>query len=72
MEHTSYGTIHDFVYKMLALPLRALGTSYIGSILTVFAISILWSVGINSGSMVNGFVINGKWICKTILDRKPS
>ena len=56
MEHTSYGTIHDFVYKMLALPLRALGTSYIGSILTVFAISILWSVGINSGSMVNGFV----------------
>lgn len=56
MEHTSYGTIHDFVYRMLALPLRALGTSYIGSILTVFAISILWSVGINSGSMVNGFV----------------
>ena len=56
MENTSYGTIHDFVYKMLALPLRALGTSYIGSILTVFAISILWSVGINSGSMVNGFV----------------
>lgn len=56
MKHTSYGTIHDFVYKMLALPLRALGTSYIGSILTVFAISILWSVGINSGSMVNGFV----------------
>ena len=56
MEHTSYGTIHDFVYKMLALPLRALGTSYVGSILTVFAISILWSVGINSGSMVNGFV----------------
>lgn len=56
IEHTSYGTIHDFVYKMLALPLRALGTSYIGSILTVFAISILWSVGINSGSMVNGFV----------------
>lgn len=56
MEHTSYGTIHDFVYKMLALPLRALGTSYIGSIFTVFAISILWSVGINSGSMVNGFV----------------
>lgn len=56
MEHTSYGTIHDFVYKVLALPLRALGTSYIGSICTVFAISILWSVGINSGSMVNGFV----------------
>lgn len=56
MMQTDYGTIHDFVYKMLALPLKSLGTSYIGSIFTVFAISILWSVGINSGSMVNGFV----------------
>ena len=56
MMQTDYGTIHDFVYRMLALPLKSLGTSYIGSILTVFAISILWSVGINSGSMVNGFV----------------
>ena len=55
MMQTDYGTIHDFVYKMLALPLKSLGTSYIGSIFTVFAISILWSVGINSGSMVNGF-----------------
>lgn len=56
MAHTSYGTIHDFIYTVLAVPLKALGTSYIGSLLTVFAISILWSVGINSGSMVNGIV----------------
>lgn len=56
MMNTEYGTIHDFIYKILALPLRALGTSFIGSLMTVFAISILWSVGINSGSMVNGFV----------------
>ena len=56
MMQTDYGTIHDFVYRILALPLKALGTSYLGSLLTVFSISILWSVGINSGSMVNGFV----------------
>ena len=56
MMNTEYGTIHDFVYKVLAMPLRALGTSFLGSLLTVFSISILWSVGINSGSMVNGFV----------------
>lgn len=56
MAHTAYGTIHDFIYTVLAVPLKALGTSYIGSLLTVFAISILWSVGINSGSMVNGIV----------------
>lgn len=56
MQHTEYGTIHDFIYNTLALPLRMLGTSFIGSLFTVFSISILWSVGINSGSMVNGFV----------------
>ena len=56
MMNTEYGTIHDFVYKVLAMPLRALGTSFFGSLFTVFSISILWSVGINSGSMVNGFV----------------
>lgn len=56
MMNTDYGTIHDFVYKVLALPLKSLGTSYIGSMMTVFAITVLWSVGINSGSMVNGIV----------------
>ena len=56
MAQTSYGTIHDFVYNVLALPLKSLGTSYIGAMFTVLSISILWSVGINSGSMVNGIV----------------
>ncbi|MDR2869691.1 MAG: PTS sugar transporter subunit IIC [Deferribacteraceae bacterium] len=56
MMQTEYGTIHDFVYNTLALPLRSLGTSFIGTIFTVLAITVLWSVGINSGSMVNGFV----------------
>lgn len=54
--HTEYGTIHNFLYTMLAIPLRAVGTSYLGSMFATFAIQILWSVGINSGSMVNGFV----------------
>jgi PTS system cellobiose-specific IIC component len=56
MMQTDFGTIHDFVYNTLALPLRSLGTSFIGTIFTVLAITVLWSVGINSGSMVNGFV----------------
>ncbi len=56
IESTSYETLHNLIYTVLALPLVALGTSFFGAILTVFAISILWSVGINSGSMVNGFV----------------
>ena len=54
--NTSFGTVHNFLYTMLAIPLRAVGTSYFGSMFATFAIQILWSVGINSGSMVNGFV----------------
>ncbi len=53
---TSFGTVHDFVYTVLALPLKSLGTSFIGALFTVLSISVLWSVGINSGSMVNGIV----------------
>lgn len=56
MAHTEFGTIHDFVYKIIAIPLKSLGTSYIGSMFTVLSISVLWSVGINAGSMVNGIV----------------
>jgi len=56
MMNTDYGTIHDFIYNILALPLKSLGTSFIGSLLTVLSISLLWSVGINSGSMVNGLI----------------
>ena len=53
---TPYVTLHNLIYTVIALPLVALGTSFMGAILTVVAISVLWSVGINSGSMVNGFV----------------
>ena len=53
---TPFGTVHDFIYTVLALPLKSLGTSFIGAILTVLSISVLWSVGINSGGMVNGIV----------------
>lgn len=56
IDATPYNTLHNLIYTLLALPLAALGTSFIGAIFTVVAISVLWSVGINSGSMVNGFV----------------
>ncbi|HHQ6581544.1 TPA: PTS sugar transporter subunit IIC [Serratia fonticola] len=55
-EHTSYQTIHQFIYNVVATPVRHFGTSYIGALLTVLSITILWSVGINSGSMVNGII----------------
>ncbi|WP_299998669.1 PTS cellobiose transporter subunit IIC [uncultured Cedecea sp.] len=55
-EHTSYETIHQFIYQAVATPMRHFGTSYGGVLLTVLSITILWSVGINSGSMVNGII----------------
>ena len=55
-EQTSYQTIHQFIYDVVATPVRHFGTSYIGALLTVVSITLLWSVGINSGSMVNGII----------------
>lgn len=51
-----YFTIHAFIFGVIAIPIGALGTSYIGSLLYSLAISSLWSVGINSGSMVNSIL----------------
>ncbi|OAT24966.1 PTS system cellobiose-specific IIC component [Buttiauxella ferragutiae ATCC 51602] len=53
---TEYHTIHQFVYEVLATPIRHFGTSYVGALFTCFSITGLWSVGINSGSMVNGIL----------------
>lgn len=53
---TSYQTIHQFIYEIIATPIRHFGTSYIGAFMTVFSINALWSVGINSGSMINGIL----------------
>lgn len=54
--NTNYITIHQFIYDVVATPIRHYGTSYFGALMTVFSITILWSVGINSGSMVNGII----------------
>ncbi len=54
--HTSFHTIHDFIFGVIAIPIGSLGTSYIGSLFYALAITILWSVGINSGSMINGIL----------------
>lgn len=53
---TSYETLHQFIYEVLATPVRSFGTSYFGALLTSITITLLWSVGINSGSMVNGIM----------------
>jgi PTS system cellobiose-specific IIC component len=53
---TDFNTVHQFIYDILATPVRSFGTSFVGAILTGLSITVLWSVGINSGSMVNGIM----------------
>ncbi|EGU37306.1 PTS system lactose/cellobiose family IIC subunit [Vibrio ichthyoenteri ATCC 700023] len=53
---TDFNTIHQFIYDVLATPVRSFGTSYFGALMTSLTITLLWSVGINSGSMVNGIM----------------
>lgn len=56
MMKTSFGDIHSFIYEIVAIPVRYISTSYLGSMIIVFLISIMWSVGINSGSVINGIM----------------
>lgn len=54
--NTDYLTLHQFIYDVLATPVRSFGTSFFGALMTALTITLLWSVGINSGSMVNGIM----------------
>lgn len=53
---TGFSTIHAFIFGLVAVPLGMLGTSYLGSLLYSLLLTGLWSVGINSGSLVNGIL----------------
>ncbi len=54
--HTGFRTIHAFIFGVIAIPIGSFGTSYIGSLLYSLSLTSLWSVGINSGSMINGIL----------------
>ncbi len=53
---TGFSTIHAFIFGVIAVPIGTLGTSYIGSLVYALSLTGLWSVGINSGSMINGIL----------------
>lgn len=53
---TGFNTIHAFIFGVIAIPIGSFGTSFIGSILYSLSVTSLWSVGINSGSMINGIL----------------
>ncbi len=53
---TGFSTIHAFIFGVIAIPIGTFGTSYFGSLLYSLSLTSLWSVGINSGSMINGIL----------------
>lgn len=53
---TEFSTIHAFIFGVIAIPIGAFGTSFAGSLLYSIFLTGLWSVGINSGSMINGIL----------------
>lgn len=53
---THFTTIHAFIFGVIAVPIGTIGTSYFGSLVYALALTSLWSVGINSGSMINGIL----------------
>lgn len=53
---TEFGTIHDFIFGVIAAPVGALGTSYIGTLLYSLLTSSLWSIGINATSSINAII----------------
>lgn len=59
---TSYGYIHDFVYEIVSLPMQAIVANNIfGAVATVFAITLLWCIGLNGGAIVNG-ILRPFWV----------
>ncbi len=54
--HTGFSTIHAFIFGVIAIPIGSFGTSYFGSLLYSLSLTALWSVRINSGSMINGIL----------------
>lgn len=62
---TEYGSLPNFIYTMLQVPLTNLGGSYIGVSLAFMVISLLWWMGIHGKMIVYGaafgaiFSING-------------
>lgn len=54
---TPYQYIHEFIYKIVSVPMQGLVANNIfGAIGTVFSISLLWCIGLNGGTIVNGIM----------------
>lgn len=59
---TPYHSLNEFIYVMLAKPITLfIANNIFGALATCISITLLWSIGINSGSLVNG-VLRPFWL----------
>lgn len=63
--HTSYQSVHGFIYQILAVPLRLLGGNIFGVILAYMFMNLLWFFGIHGKSIVFG-VMAPIWAANTV------
>lgn len=56
-----YPSFHELIQQTLAIPLKGLGGSLPGVLVSVFLMSLLWSVGIHGSAIVTG-VMNPIWL----------
>ena len=60
-ELTNFEHIHNFITIILGKPLTILGGSFLGTILSVFAAQVFWSMGLH-GSTIVGSVMTPIWL----------
>lgn len=65
-EMTSFSDIHNFITLIVGKPLTLLGGSFLGSLVAVFMVQLLWSMGLHGASIV-GSVMTPIWL--TMMDQ---
>ncbi|WP_459481288.1 PTS cellobiose transporter subunit IIC [Clostridium saccharoperbutylacetonicum] len=58
---TSFGTVHEFIFKILQQPLTSLGDTYVASIVANFFMQLFWVFGIHGPNVV-GAVTQPIWL----------
>jgi cellobiose PTS system EIIC component len=59
---TTWGNFPAFVSAAISTPLRGFGTSYVGTLIAVFAEHFLWSLGLHGSSIVIFPIFEPMWI----------
>lgn len=59
---TTWGSFPAFVATAISAPLRGFGTSYLGTLMAVFAEHFLWSLGLHGSSIVIFPIFEPMWI----------